>query len=114
MNLNGLGVDIEEISRFLSFKKDRVALFLLNNYTQSELDYCFSFKDPSPHLAGVFVAKEAVFKAMGQKNILLSSIEIRRDKNGRPRVWIKNRHQKSILISISHTANISLAVAIKQ
>ena len=114
MKPRGLGIDILEIKRFDSFGKSRDSRFLLDNYSKKEIDYCFSFKNPAPHLAGNFAAKEAVFKALGQNNILLSLIEIRRNKNGRPEVWIKNRRQKSILLSISHTANIATAIVTKQ
>lgn len=114
MSLTGLGVDVVEIKRFISLKKNRQQYFLKGNYTQKELDYCFSFKDPYPHLAGIFAAKEAVFKTIGQKNFLQSSIEIRREINGKPAVWIKSRHRKSVLVSISHTDKIAIAVAIRQ
>lgn len=107
-----LGIDILEIKRFDSFKKSQNSRFLLNNYSKKEIDYCFSFKNPAPHLAGIFAAKEAVFKTLGQNDIFLSLIEIRRNKDGKPEVWLKNRRQKSILISISHTAKIAAAIAI--
>lgn len=114
MKLRGLGIDILEIKRFVSFKKSLDNRFLLNNYSKAELDYCFSFKNPGPHLAGIFAAKEAVFKTLRLDNILFSLIEIRREKNNQPVVWIKNRYQKSIFVSISHTAQIAVAIAIKQ
>lgn len=113
MRPQGLGIDILEIKRFNSFGKSRDNRFLLNNYSKREIDYCFSFKNPAPHLAGTFAAKEAVFKTLGRNDILFSLIEIRRNKNGKPEAWIKNRRQKSILISISHTAKIAAAIAIK-
>lgn len=114
MRLHGLGIDILEIRKFDLFNKSRNSRFLLNNYSKKELTYCFSFKDPGPHLAGIFAAKEAIFKTLGRDDILFSLIEIRRGKNGRPIVWIKNRYQKSIFVSISHTAKIAIAIAIKQ
>ena len=64
MSVNGLGIDIVETHRFTLFKS-RDDQFLLDNYSAEELAYCFSFKDPSEHLAGTFAAKEAVFKALG-------------------------------------------------
>jgi len=114
MKLRELGIDILEIKRFDSFGKNRNSRFLLNNYGKKELNYCFSFKNPAPHLAGVFAAKEAVFKTLGRNNILLSLIEIRRNKSGKPEVWIKGHRQKSMSVSISHTAKIAAAIAIKQ
>ena|SRR3989344_7377881 len=110
----GLGIDILETKRFDSFGKSRNSRFLLNNYSKKEIDYCFSFKNPALHLAGTFAAKEAVFKVLGQNDILLSLIEIRRNKSGKPEVWIKGHRQKSMSVSISHTAKIAAAIAIKQ
>ena len=114
MKPRGLGIDILEIKRFDSLNKNRGSRFLLNNYSKKEIDYCFSFKNPALHLAGTFAAKEAVFKVLGQNDILLSLIEIRRNKSGKPEVWIKGHRQKSMSVSISHTAKIAAAIAIKQ
>lgn len=108
-----LGVDILDIKRFNLLSKNKKNKFLLNNFTKEELRYCFSFKNCASHLAGTFVAKEAVFKALGSSKILLSLIEIRREKNGKPTVWIKGQQQKNVLVSISHTLEIVTAVAIK-
>jgi len=114
MSLKELGIDLVEIKRFPTIKKNRHNKFLLNNYSQKELDYCFSFKDPGPHLAGTWAAKEAVYKTLGQNNLLFSSLEIRREKNGRPTAWLNNRQQKSIAISISHTTKLAIAIALKK
>jgi len=113
-NVKGVGIDAVEVQRFFPFKRSRGERFLVNNFTEKELDYCYAFRDPSAHLAGTFAAKEAIWKALGNSKMLQSAIEIRREKTGAPRVWIKNRHQKSIFVSISHTATIAMAIAIKQ
>lgn len=113
MSLRGIGVDILEIKRFDPFAKKRHDRFLTSNYSEEELTYCFSFKDPRPHLAGTFAAKEAVWKALGRSDILFREIEIKRTKLGRPTAWIANREQKSTLISISHTEQVAIAIAIK-
>ncbi len=112
MSIIGLGIDVLEIKRFQRFSRNRNDQFLLNNFTKKELDYCFLFKDKATHLAGTFAAKEAVFKSLGKK-ILLSNIEIRREKNGNPTVLMKNRKQNMIFLSISHTKNLALAIVIK-
>ena len=96
------------------FKKASKSRFLSNTFSPHELAYCFSFKDYSPHLAGTFAAKEAVHKALGTSGTPLSSLEIRRQKNGQPAVWIKGRFQKSILVSISHTKALAVAAAFRK
>lgn len=112
MKLLGLGIDIVEIKRFQEFSQNRNSRFLVNNFTKKELDYCFSFKDCATHLAGTFVAKEAVFKSLG-KDILFSKIEVRREKNGNLTIWIKNRKQNRTIVSVSHTDKLALAIAVK-
>jgi phosphopantetheine--protein transferase-like protein len=113
MKRKGLGIDIVEVKRFASLEKAENNRFLANNFNQKELNYCLAFKDAATHLAGTFAAKEAVFKALGQKDLAMSLIEIRRGKTGQPTVWIKNKKQASILVSISHTTKVAMAVAIK-
>ena len=114
MDVKELGIDLIEIKRFSAAKNNRQNKFLLNNYSQKELDYCFSFKNSGPHLAGTWAAKEAVFKILGRDDILFSSIEIRRRKNGQPTIWLSNHQQKSIAVSISHTAKLAIAIALKK
>lgn len=105
-----IGVDLVEVSRFKSLK--RSAAFLQKVFTKRELDYCFSFKDPAPHLAGNFAAKEAVAKALNGKTIVYE-IEIRHMVQGRPLVWQKNKQNKKIAISISHTDTLAVSIALK-
>jgi len=65
----GIGCDVEEINRFcLDRIKDTG--FLKKVFTTSELDYCFSFENPAPHLAACFCAKEARGKSaqLGRKD----------------------------------------------
>ncbi len=112
MTVKGVGIDIAEVKKFASFKKNGEDRFLSNNFTEKELEYCFSFADSSIHLAATFAAKEAVWKAFGRADMLQSAIEVRRNGSGYPTVWIKNRPQKSILLSISHTTETAVAVAI--
>ncbi len=111
MRVLGLGVDIIDIRRFKKFK-NREAIFLKKVFTNKELNYCFSFSDCAPHLAGIFSAKEAAVKALGGKVSILD-IEIRHHKNGQPAVYIQNKIIKTILVSISHTDRIILAAALK-
>ena|SRR6266481_771962 len=113
MNVKGVGIDVEAVERFMPFNKDRENHFLHTTFSGAEIDYCFSFKNPAVHLAGIFSAKEAVFKALGKRNILQSMIEIKKSKDGQPIVWIGGHQKKTILVSISHTKDTAVAIAIK-
>lgn len=114
MYIKGVGVDVSEIKRFTRIQKNRRHCFFKNNFSRREINYCFSFKNPSARLAGTFAAKEAVFKCMGRDGLLFSSVEIVRTKNGKPEVRIRGRRQKAVFVSISYTKEFAIAIAIKQ
>jgi holo-[acyl-carrier protein] synthase len=55
-------VQVERLSRSLERFGERMERRL---FTDGELEYCRRHKDPLPHLAARFAAKEAAFKAIG-------------------------------------------------
>lgn len=105
----GVGIDIIDTNRFSKLKKND--LFLRKNFSRYELNYCFQFQDQAPHLAGIFAAKEAVYKALGQK-ILQSAIKITHDVSGKPVASLARKVLSSISVSISHSTHSAVAVAI--
>lgn len=65
MPVRGIGVDVckvERIADSLARFGERMEKRL---FTPAELAYCRHFKDPMPHLAARFAAKEAASKALG-------------------------------------------------
>lgn len=115
MHKYSIGTDIEEISRFSKFRK--AAPFLKKSYSGKELKYCFNKANPAEHLAGRFAAKEAVIKALAsfsKQPIGHKNIEIINDNYGIPRVFIKKRtkNKTGLSLSISHTKELALAVAV--
>ncbi|HYM81739.1 MAG TPA: holo-ACP synthase [Candidatus Limnocylindria bacterium] len=65
MPIRGLGIDVVKVERLMqSFERfgKRLEARL---YTDAELEYCRRHKDPIPHLAARFAAKEAASKALG-------------------------------------------------
>jgi holo-[acyl-carrier protein] synthase len=65
MNVRGIGVDVcrvERIAESLQRFGERMEKRL---FTPDELAYCRHHKDPLPHLAARFAAKEATSKALG-------------------------------------------------
>ena len=65
MAVRGIGIDVckvERISESLQRFGERMEKRL---FTPGELAYCRGFKDPLPHLAARFAAKEAASKALG-------------------------------------------------
>ena len=65
MAIRGIGVDVVKVDR-LSQSLERFGARMENRlFTPGELEYCRRHKDPLPHLAARFAAKEAFFKAIG-------------------------------------------------
>ena len=112
MNVKGIGIDSIEIDRFRSFKKKKKALFVLKTFSHREREYCFSYRDPSSHLAGTFAAKEAASKALGTNLFPFTDLEIRRTKQGKPEVW-KGGRKLAVLISITHNGTYAVAIAVR-
>jgi len=106
----GIGNDIIEIERIRK-SIDTYGLRLISRlFTTKEQDYCLKYKDPVPHFAGRFSAKEAVVKALGTgfgEHASWLDIAILNESNGKPSVHFFNALGKklkgtSVLISISH------------
>ena len=116
----GLGNDIVEIARLRQSIERHGAHFINRLFTQKEQDYCYKFKDPAPHFAGRFAAKEAISKALGTgfgANLSWLDLEILNDELGRPVVTLSDPLQTKlnhphILVSISHSKDYASAVAI--
>lgn len=110
-NLKGVGIDIVDVARFKKFNSKTSDSFLKKVFFEKEIEYCFSYKDSAPHLAGIFSAKEAVSKALGVKLFPFSEIEIRHEKDGKPVVFHKGK-KLSVNISITHTDKVAAAIAV--
>ncbi len=116
----GLGNDIVEIERIRQSIERHGQHFLNRLFTQREQDYCYKFKDPAPHFAGRFAAKEAVAKALGTgfgAELSWHDIEILGDEKGKPQVLFSASAQKKfayphVLVSISHSTSHATAVAL--
>jgi holo-[acyl-carrier protein] synthase len=63
--VRGIGVDIVKVDRIMESLERFGARMENRLFTEGELAYCRGFKDPMPHLAARFAAKEAAFKAIG-------------------------------------------------
>ncbi len=107
------GTDIESIARFAG--KDRNDAFMERLFTAAELDYCFTKKNPAPHLAARYAGKEAIIKAvsgMGRGNLVSHDIEIANEENGAPRAQINRPGYEDLSISISLSHSREMAVAL--
>ena len=123
--VSGVGTDIVEVSRVEHLVRRYGERFLDKVFTVEEIAYCRSRARPGEHFAGRFAAKEAVLKALGKglfTGLALTDIAVNRDPSGAPVVRLAggaDRLARSlgigrILISISHTGALALAVAIAE
>ncbi len=110
----GIGVDIEDVSRFEEIRTNHH--FLKKVFTQNEISYCNSKGNPFPHFAVRFAGKEAVRKAFFHlnKNVFFQEIEILNNENGTPYINILKdgfNDRFDIKISLSHSKENALAFA---
>jgi holo-[acyl-carrier protein] synthase len=110
----GTGVDITEVKRLRQAVEKWGQEFLDRVFTQEELENAKTRGSLYQHLAGRFAAKEAVFKALGDKELGWKDVQILNDKEGRPRCVLLNGKGRKINVhvSISHVKNYAVANAV--
>ena len=65
MPVRGIGVDVVQVERLVQSIARFGERMEKRLFTEDELAYCRRHRDPMPHLAARFAAKEAAFKAIG-------------------------------------------------
>jgi holo-[acyl-carrier protein] synthase len=110
----GTGVDITEVSRLRRAVEKWGDSFLNRIFTSDELRVARTRAAVFQHLAGRFAAKEAVFKALGNKTLSFKDMEIMNDAEGKPVCRIRNGKGKGVdvHVSISHVKSYAVANAI--
>lgn len=117
--VRGVGNDLVEISRVQAAIERRGQRFLDLVFTPSEQSYCQSHRNPYPHYAARFAAKEAVVKALGTglRHCSWCDISIVHDELGKPMVQLSAElndllGSPSFLLSLSHCREYAMATAI--
>jgi holo-[acyl-carrier protein] synthase len=119
------GVDLVEISKFKEILQ-RHGQFVSDIFTERERAYCGSMKDPYPHLAGRFAAKESYLKALGTGmsgsgiDSIFQEIEVIPAASGKPGISVRGWAEKiakrkkisQCSLSISHTLHYAVATVI--
>jgi holo-[acyl-carrier protein] synthase len=119
MRIVGLGMDATEVDRIAETLARYGDRFLRRVFTEQEVAYCMRRRNPAPHLAGRFAAKEAGMKAIGTGHafgVLWRDLEVVR-RGGPPQLRFHQaagRHfarlgATSALLTITHTDNLALA-----
>lgn len=123
MPVVGLGTDLARIDRFRKFIDDEKTALLGRLFTLGEREYAFAKKDPAPHLAARFAAKEACLKAFGtgwREGISWHDMEVVPDALGRPELWLSGRaaelagekRVEVVHLSYSHEGDYAVATVI--
>jgi holo-[acyl-carrier protein] synthase len=119
----GTGVDIVEIERLrkiIDRLKDR---FIVRVFTAGEQKYCRNHRNPLPHFAARFAAKEAVFKALGTgwaKGVTWLDVDVRREGQDAPTIVLHGEAQRlsaskgvhKVHLSLSHSEQWAVAMVI--
>lgn len=123
MPVVGLGTDLARIDRFRKFVEEEKSALLGRLFTLDEREYAFAKKDPAPHLAARFAAKESCLKAFGtgwRDGISWHDMEVVPDELGRPELRLSGRAaeiagEKSVEVvhlSYSHDGDYAIATVI--
>ena len=109
----GVGVDIIEVDRIKTIV-EKNPRFLKRVFTETEIAYCSNMKNKHQHLAARFAAKEAFFKALGQK-ISWTDVGIKNLPSGKPVLEIQSKKRypfDKADVSISHLKDYAVATVI--
>ena len=115
MTMN-LGIDIVDINRIKAIISKRKN-FVSKIFTESEKIYCAGKKNPYPHYASRFAAKEAFLKAVPgwQGKLKWLELEGKNDTFGKPVITLAKESKfklkkKKIELTISHDRNYAIAL----
>lgn len=118
----GIGTDLSRIARFERLLADKKGV-IDRLFTAGEKQYALEKKNPAPHLAARFAAKEAFLKALGlglREGISWQDMDIERDMLGKPsmklsgraREVFEERNYTSLHLSYSHDGDYAVATVV--
>ncbi len=118
--IKGIGVDIVEISRIEDSIGRLGDRFLTKLFTEAEIAYCRSKKNPAQHFAARFAAKEAVSKALATGwagEFEWKNVEVFNEPSGKPGIVLHGKTADvlagcRVLISLSHSDTSVVAFAV--
>ena len=117
----GVGSDLVEIPRF-RLALDRRPRLAARLFSDAERGDAARFREPTPHLAARFGAKEAVMKALGVGlgGFSIRDVEVVRRSSGQPELVLTGaaaelaaaRGVRQWRLSLTHSESMAMAVAI--
>src|SRR5258708_39892516 len=123
MTVHGIGVDLVRIPRMRDVIARWDERFLRRVFTEGEIAYCRARRDPVPHFAARFAAKEAATKALGtglSLGVRLRDPEGHRERGQAPRLVLPGRARelgpaaggRHMLLALPHDGGAALAQAV--
>jgi len=118
--IKGIGADLVKIPRMRRAVERWQDRFLRRVFTEAELAYCRTRRDPVPHLAARFAAKEAALKALGiglRLGVSWRELEVRRERGQAPVVVLSGKSRsigealgcRQLLLSLTHDGDYAFA-----
>ncbi len=122
MTVKGIGLDVVHITRMREVIGRWEERFLHRIFTEQEIAYCRSRRDPVPHFAARFAAKEAGLKALGtglRLGIRWRELEVMRERGQAPVLVLRGRSHEiglarggsRMLLTLTHDGDYALAQA---
>ena len=119
----GSGIDITEVDRIAGSIQRFGHRFLQRVFTEAEIRYCDAKKNKAERYAARFAAKEAAMKAIGtglRHGVTWKDIETGHAPGGKPVLRLSGRAAdfakalgaKHIALSLTHTAQIAMAMVV--
>jgi holo-[acyl-carrier protein] synthase len=123
LTVRGIGIDVVRISRMREVIGRWEERFLRRVFTDGEITYCRSRRDPVPHFAARFAAKEAGLKALGtglRLGIQWRELEVVREPGEAPTLVLSGRSREigtsrgggRMLLALSHDGDYAIAEAV--
>jgi holo-[acyl-carrier protein] synthase len=119
----GIGTDLSRSSRFTRFLEEGKDALIERIFTEAERGYALDKKNPAPHLAARFAAKEAFLKALGlglREGISWHDMEVVRNELGAPSLILRGRASEiagergisKVHLSYSHDGDYASATVV--
>jgi holo-[acyl-carrier protein] synthase len=119
----GTGVDIVSVGRVRDILQRQKTRFVERVFTPGEQGYCNTHRDPAPHYAVRFAAKEALLKALGtgwSSGIRWIDVEVQREEGKAPVIRIHGQaariaermQVRAIHASLSHSEENAVATVV--
>lgn len=119
----GIGFDLVQVSRIKDALRRWGERFQNKVFTPGEIRYCLEKKNPAPHFAARFAAKEALVKALGigiRRGVHWKDVEVQRGPLGRPVLKIhgraveicRNEGLENFFLSLTHDGDYSGAMVV--